>query len=257
MTSYTKVKPLAEFQTEHRSETEWALRRKLAAAYRMVDHFGWTHLIYGHLTVRIPGPETHFLINPFGLRYDEVTASNLVKIDLEGRIVEPSEHPVNPAGFIIHGAIHAAREDAHCVMHTHTIAGMALAASREGLKLIDFAGCGLHQQIAYHDFAGVHADYSDREALVRDLGDRSVMVLRNHGLLTCGRTIASAFRRLHSLETACRVQCMAQAMNVQLEVVPADIAAIHATNLARDDGGELAFAALYRLMEKKDPSFLA
>lgn len=256
MTASAAVKPMTAYRPQPRVETERELRQKLAAAYRIFDHLGWTHLIYGHITVRVPGPDRHFLINPFGLRYDEVTASNLVKIDLTGRAVQASEHPVNPAGFIIHSAIHAAREDAHCVMHTHTIAGMAMAASRDGLKLIDFAGAGLYQRVAYHAFKGVHADDSDREDLVRDLGNKNSMVLHNHGLLTCGPTIASAFRRLHSLETACRVQCMAQAMNVAHELVSHDVATTHAETLENGDDGELAFAALYRLMEKKDPSFL-
>jgi ribulose-5-phosphate 4-epimerase/fuculose-1-phosphate aldolase len=252
----TAVRPISSYRPQPRAESEPELRRKLAAAYRIFEHFGWTHLIYGHITVRVPGPETHFLINPFGLRYDEVTASNLVKIDLAGNAVEETSHRVNPAGFIIHSAIHAARADAHCVMHSNTIAGMALAASRDGPKNIDFAGTGFHERIAYHAFAGVHADDSDRAALVEDLGDRNVMVLRNHGLLSCGPTIASAFRRLHSLETACRVQCMAQAMNVALEIVPPAIAEKHAAILEGGDDGELAFAALYRLMVKQDPSFL-
>src|SRR5260221_9580154 len=149
MDTATVVKPMSAYRPEAqpRAETERELRRKLAAAYRLFDYFGWTHLIYGHITVRVPGPDKHSLINPFGLRYDEVTASNLVKIDLSGRAVEPSVHPVNPAGFIIHSAIHEAREDAHCVMHTHTIPGMAMAASREGLKLLDFAGAGLYGQL--------------------------------------------------------------------------------------------------------------
>jgi ribulose-5-phosphate 4-epimerase/fuculose-1-phosphate aldolase len=256
MTTTTAVKPISAYRPQPRAESERELRRKLAAAYRIFDYFGWTHLIYGHITVRVPGPEKHFLINPFGLRYDEVTASNLVKIDLAGNAVEPSAHPVNPAGFIIHSAIHAAREDAHCVMHTHTIAGMALAASREGLKLLDFAGSGLYERVAYHAFKGVHADDSDREDLVKDLGDKHHMVLLNHGLLTCGPTIASAFRRLHNLETACRVQCMAQAMNVAHELVPREVAMTHARILEGGDDGALAFAAYYRLMEKRDPSFL-
>jgi ribulose-5-phosphate 4-epimerase/fuculose-1-phosphate aldolase len=256
MKATTVVKPISAYRRQPRAESERELRRQLAAAYRIFDHFGWTHLIYGHITMRVPGPEKHFLINPFGLRYDEVTASNLVKIDLAGNEVEPSEYPVNPAGFIIHSAIHAAREDAHCVMHTHTVAGMALAASHEGLKRLDFAGCGLHGRVAYHAFKGVHADDSDREDLVKDLGDKHHMVLLNHGLLACGPTIASAFRRLHNLETACRVQCMAQAMNVTHEVVSLDIAEQHARILEDGDDGELAFAAYYRLMEKKDPSFL-
>jgi len=256
--SYSNVLPLTEFRPRHEAQTERELRKQLAAAYRIFDYLGWTELalIYGHITVRVPGPQRHFLINPFGLRYDEVTASNLVKIDLDGNIVEPGSYPVNPAGFIIHGAIHAAREDAHCVMHTHTLAGMTMAASQLPIRSYDFAGASLIDRIAYHDFGGVHADYSDREALVRNLDDKYVMVLRNHGLLSCGPTVASAFRRLFALETACQVQAKALAMNVPLVEPPAAVAQNHAEVLDNGDDGELAFAALYRLMEQRDPSFL-
>jgi ribulose-5-phosphate 4-epimerase/fuculose-1-phosphate aldolase len=256
MAAYANVRPLSDFKVSEHKKTERELRVQLAAAYRIFDYLGWCYLIYGHISVRVPGPERHFLINPFGLRYDEVTASNLVKIDLDGKIVEPSEYPVNPAGFVIHGAIHAAREDAHCIMHTHTLAGMTMAASSSRIRALDFAGAALHERVAYHDFAGVHGDYSDRESLVSDLGDKSLMILRNHGLLSCGPTIASAFIRLHALETACRVQCAALAMNTSLVETTAAIAEKHARVLESGDQGELAFAALVRLMQKRDPSFL-
>jgi ribulose-5-phosphate 4-epimerase/fuculose-1-phosphate aldolase len=235
---------------------EQRLRIELAAAYRLIDHFGWTTLIFNHLTMRVPGPTRQFLINPFGLRYDEVTASNLVKIDLDGNIVEPSEYPVNFAGFIIHGAIHAVREDAHCIMHTHTQAGMVMAALKDPIRPLDFSGAALHKRVAYHDFQGVHADYSDREALVADLGDKNMMVLRNHGLLACGRTVASAYQRLFTMETACKVQAAALALNVPLNDVPPEVAEKHANALNGGEGGELAFAAMVRLMEKRDPSYL-
>jgi ribulose-5-phosphate 4-epimerase/fuculose-1-phosphate aldolase len=249
---------MTEFKPRHQAQTERELRKQLAAAYRIFDHLGWTALttIYGHITVRVPGPDRHFLINPFGLRYDEVTASNLVKIDLDGNIVGQGSHPVNPAGFIIHGAIHAARSDAHCVMHTHTLAGMAMAATGVPIGSYDFAGASLIDRVAYHDFGGVHADFSDREALVHNLGDKSVMLMRNHGLLSCGPTVASAFRRLFALETACQVQSKALAMNVPLVQPPAAVAQTHAQVLDEADDGEMMFAALYRLMEQRDPSFL-
>jgi len=256
MTNYAEVKSMAELKAAPRSESERDLRRKLAATYRIFDYFGWTSLIYGHITMRVPGPERHFLINPFGLRYDEVTASSLVKIDLQGRIVEPSNYPVNPAGFIIHSSVHAARVDAHCVMHAHTQAGMTIAATRDGLQLLDFAGAGLHERVAYHDFAGVHADDSDRENLVRSLGSKNVMILRNHGLLSCGPTIASAFIRFYALETACKVQSAALSLGVPLREVETEVAKAHAATLEKGENGELAFAAYYRLMEKRDPSFL-
>ncbi|HUN48400.1 MAG TPA: class II aldolase/adducin family protein [Stellaceae bacterium] len=251
------VRDFTDFRPEQRPEpTEQELRQQLAAAYRIVAYFGWDYLIYGHLSVRVPGPERHFLINPFGLMYDEVTASNLVKIDLDGNLVEPGPYTVNPAGFVIHGAIHAARPDAHCVMHTHTIAGMTLAAADVPVRAIDFAGASLYERVAYHAFSGVHADMSDREALVQSLGDKHYLVLRNHGLLTCAPTIPLAFRRLFDLEIACRVQTAATAMNARLIEAPAEIAESHAKVLENVDGGELAFAALTRLMKKRDPSFL-
>ncbi|HTZ80055.1 MAG TPA: class II aldolase/adducin family protein [Stellaceae bacterium] len=256
-TSTGSVKNFTDFRPAERPEpTEWELRQQLAAAYRIVAYFGWDYLIYGHLSVRVPGPERHFLINPFGLMYEEVTASNLVKIDLDGNLVAPSRYTVNPAGFVIHGAIHAARPDAHCIMHTHTIAGMTLAAADVPVRAIDFAGASLHERVAYHGFSGVHADMSDREALVRNLGDKNFLVLRNHGLLTCAPTIPLAFRRLFDLEIACRVQTAATAMNARLIEAPAEIAESHARVLENVDGGELAFEALTRLMKKRDPSFL-
>ena len=251
------VKAFTDFRPTSRPEPgEWELRQQLAAAYRITAYFGWDYLIYGHLSVRVPGPERHFLINPFGLMYDEVTASNLVKIDLDGNLVEPSEYTVNPAGFVIHGAIHAARPDAHCIMHTHTIAGMTLAASDLPVRAIDFAGAALHERVAYHGFSGVHSDMSDRESLVADLGARNLMVLRNHGLLSCAPTIPLAFKRLFDLEIACKVQTAAAAMNARLIETTPEIAASHADVLDNCDGGELAFAALTRLMKRRDPSFL-
>jgi len=255
MTAYSKVMPVAALRTEQREKSEAELRVQLAAAYRIFAYFGWDYLIFGHITMRLPGPEKHFLINPFGLRYDEVTASNLVKIDGEGRIIGRSDYPVNPAGFIIHGAIHEARSDAHCVMHTHTIAGMTMASVDTPIRAIDFAGAAMVDRIAYHEFSGVHADDSDKAALIKNLGDKNFMVLRNHGLLSCGDTIPNAFKRLHWLEIASRVQTGAMAMNVPLVEVPKEVAARHAATLDRDDQGELAFAALTRLMEKLDPSF--
>ncbi len=247
------VLPMSELQG---AKNERDLRRELAGAYRIFDYLGWTHLIFGHISVRVPGPQRHFLINPYGLRYDEVTASNLVKIDLDGNVVDAGEYPVNPAGFIIHGAIHEAREDAHCVMHTHTLAGMTFAATAARIRPIDFAGASLFGQVAYHEFAGVHADFSDRAALVRNLGDKNVMVMRNHGLLSCGATIASAFKRLHDLETACKVQCAAMSMHASIIEAPDHVAQTHADAIAAGDGGALAFNALLRLMEKRDPTFL-
>lgn len=255
MATTGNVKSLAQHRTAEAVMTEAVLRVQLAAAYRIFAYLNWDYLIYGHISARVPGPDHHFLINPFGLRFDEVTASSLVKIDLDGNKVEESEYDVNPAGFIIHSAVHAARDDARCVMHTHTIAGMTMAATKSPLRALDFAGAALTHRVAYHDFSGVHSDDSDRNSLVADLGDKNFMILRNHGLLVCGRTIPSAFKRLYDFETACKVQTAAMAMNAPLVEPSEEIALAHAAVLENDDQGEMAFKALTRLMEKRDPSF--
>jgi ribulose-5-phosphate 4-epimerase/fuculose-1-phosphate aldolase len=243
-------------QTSSPDQSEEVLRRDLAALYRILDHFGMTTLIFNHQTVRLPGPERHFLINPFGLRYDEITASNLVKIDIHGNIVGRSDYPVNPAGFFIHGAVHAVREDITCVMHTHTVAASAVTAIKGKLQYVDFLGAGLYERIAYHDFAGAANDESDCDALVQDLGDKNLMLMRNHGLLACGRTIAGAFNRMWNLEMACRAQVAALSMGVPLEHVPAAVAEKHAAVFDIGWEYELSFRAMVRLMEKRDPSFL-
>ena len=255
MEKYNKVTKLNKFKPKNRYFSERELRIQLAAAYRIFHHLKWDYLIYGHITVRVPGPEKHFLINPFGLRYDEVTASNLVKIDLEGKIVENSEYPVNPAGFIIHSAIHSAREDAHCVMHTHTPAGMAAAALKNPIKNIDFDSTSLINQIAYHDFEGVTVRAEECKRLSDNLSNKSVMILRNHGLLSVGSTIPHAFIRLHSLERACLIQTLARSTNEDLIEVSDNIAKAHAAEIENSDKGELAFNAMMRLIEKIDPSF--
>ena len=195
---------------------EAQLRVQLAAAYRLVEHFGWNESIYGHLTVRVPGPERHFLINPYGLRYGEVRASNLVKITLEGAIVGDTEWSVNVAGYAIHGAIHAHAADAHCVMHTHSPAGMAVAALQCGLLPISLDATLFHGTVGYHDYEGAVVSDAEKARLVRDLGDNRALILRNHGLVTVGRTIAEAFLYLHRLETACKTQVDALAMNSPL-----------------------------------------
>mgnify|MGYP001388789247 CR=1 FL=1 len=255
MPRYSAVTTLSDFRPETRTLNERQLRVELAAAYRIFDYLGWTQLIYGHITARVPGQKPQFLINPFGLMYHEVTASNLVKIDLNGKIIGDSSHPVNPAGFIIHSAIHATREDAHCVMHSHTTAGMAAASLKNPIKNIDFSGTMFADRIAYHDFEGVTLRKEECKRLSESLGDKDVMILRNHGLLSVGSTIAHAFIRLHDLERACQVQMLARAVNEEVIEVSDNIAKAHATEIANSDKGELAFKALMRLMEKKDPSF--
>jgi len=196
----------------HIDAAEWALRVELAACYRVFDWLGWTENVFNHITVRVPGPERHFLINPFGLWYDEVTASNLVKLDLAGNLVGPSAHPVNFAGFIIHSALHAARDDAHCIMHTHTTAGLAIACRREGLAHDDFYGAMLAGRVAYHDFEGISVHAEEQPRLVASLGERHALILRNHGLLVAERDIAHAFALMWTLQRACEVQCQAAAI---------------------------------------------
>ena len=235
---------------------ETALRIQLAASYRIIESLGWSYLIFGHLTVRLPGPKNHFLINPFGLMYDEVTASNLVKIDLDGNIIGNSEWGINPAGFIIHSSIHSSKEDAHCVMHTHTTAGMAMAALAKGLINIDFNGTSFHNKVSYHDFEGVTIRKEECERLANDLGNNSVMILKNHGLLTTGKTIAEAFIKLYTLENACKVQLLARASGEKLEEVPIKIAENHIKGLNNSGNAKLAYKALVRKALKKDPSFI-
>ena len=236
--------------------SEKDLRIQLAASYRLVEKLGWSYLIFGHLTARVPGPEKHFLINPYGLMYDEVTASNLVKIDLEGNIVEPSDWEVNPAGFIIHSAIHSSKSNAHCVMHTHTNAGMAMAALKQGLINIDFNGSAFHNKVAYHDFEGVTLREDECKRIADDLGEKSIMILRNHGLLTAGSTVADAFMKLHLLESACKVQLMARACGEDLEFVPENVLESHAQGLKDSGSFKLAFRALVRRMLRQDSSFI-
>ncbi|MEZ5741416.1 MAG: class II aldolase/adducin family protein [Burkholderiaceae bacterium] len=191
---------------------EWQARLDLAACYRLVAHFEMTDLIYTHITLRVPGTRDQFLINPFGSLFDEVTASTLVRIDNEGRVLWPADAKVNPAGFTVHSAIHLQREDAHCVLHTHSRAGMAVAALRCGLLPLNQKGLAFHNRLGYHDYQGLAFDLAERESLARDLGPHKAMVLRNHGLLTVGRDCAEAFANMYSLEVACRVQVDTLAM---------------------------------------------
>ena len=190
---------------------EAQLRCDLAACYRLVAMMGWDDLLYTHLSVRIPGPEHHFLLNPFGLLFEEVTASSLVKVNLDGEIVAPSPYLINTAGFTIHSAVHAAREDARCVMHLHTVAGTGVSCQAEGLLPLHQEAMLIRGQLAYHDYEGVALDHDERPRLVADLGEANFMMLRNHGTLTCGASIATAFQRMYRLERACEMQVAALA----------------------------------------------
>ncbi|MCW5745550.1 MAG: class II aldolase/adducin family protein [Alphaproteobacteria bacterium] len=241
---------------------EWVLRRQLAAAYRMVDQFGWTELIYGHLTARVPGDKLHFLINPYGLNYDEVTASNLVKIDVDGNIVEPTNYPVNHAGFVIHSAIHMANSARHkVVMHTHTRAGMAVCALEDGLLPISMVSTGFTGRLSYHEYEGPSLDLGERERLQEHLGDNQAMLLRNHGLLVTGRSVPEAFLRLYRLERACQIQVDAAAAG-KLHVLDEKSARKSGADMdafsereSKVGIGDLEFAALLRKLDKADPQW--
>jgi len=202
------------------SEAEWALRVDLAAAYRMIADYGWDDLIFTHLSVRIPGPEHHFLLNPYNLMFEEVTASSLIKVDIEGNAVDPTPFITNPAGFTIHSAIHMAREDAQAVMHLHTPAGQAVSAQAEGLLPLTQAAMLVRDDIAYHDYEGIAVDLDERERIVADLGSKNMMLLRNHGTLSVGQTIGEAFIRLYTLERACQAQVMALAGGTEVNNPP-------------------------------------
>jgi len=194
------------------SAQEWAVRLELAAMYRAFDWLGWTELIYNHITAKVPGPDKHYLINPYGLWYNEVTASNLVKVNLEGKAVDGSKYPVNIAGFIIHSAVHAAREDAHCIIHTHSTAGSAVSCKKDGLRYDNFYSSILYGQVAYHDFEGVTTDLGEQDRLVKSLGSKAVLILRNHGLLVACPGIPEAFSTYWTLQRACEIQATTDAM---------------------------------------------
>jgi ribulose-5-phosphate 4-epimerase/fuculose-1-phosphate aldolase len=238
------------------TEPERAARVQLAAAYRIFDHLGWTELIFNHITLRVPGPEKVFLINPFGLAYREVTASNLVAIDVEGNPVRPTEYPINRAGFVIHSAIHRSLQDAHCVMHTHTTSGMAVACLKSGLSHDSFNGAQLYGRVAYHEFEGITVDEGEQARMLASIGDKRAVILRNHGLLAWGASVPEAFMMLWTLQRACDVQVAAAAMGA---MNPVSAAALEqAVRESGPDEGvvcELVFAALVRQVDAKDPGY--
>lgn len=237
---------------------EWKLRVDLAATYRLVALYGWDDMIFTHISARVPGPEHHFLINPYGLLFDEITASNLVKIDLDGNKVEPSPYPVNPAGFTIHSAIHANREDAHCVLHLHTADGVAVAAQEHGLLPLSQHAQLVYGDIAYHDYEGVALDLGERERLVKDVGDKNLVILRNHGTLAMGRTCADAFLRIYHLEKAASMQVRALAGGGKIYGTNQGITEKNSElGHAAFDGpiSGLAWPALLRKLDRIDPSY--
>jgi ribulose-5-phosphate 4-epimerase/fuculose-1-phosphate aldolase len=241
------------------SPEEWAVRVDLAASYRLVAHFGWEDLVFTHITMRVPGVENQFLINPYGVFFDEISASSLVKIDLQGKMVGESPFPVNPAGFVIHSAIHAARHDAKCVMHTHTPSGIAVAAQQAGLLPISQHAIFVLPSLGYHDFEGPATRDDEKPRLVADLGANTHLILRNHGLLTVGETVAEAFAAMYYLEMSCAIQVRAQSGGAELiEVGKEIIDAAHAqapSSARRRGRGELIWPGLLRRLDRLDPSF--
>lgn len=242
------------------SEAEWQTRVDLAACYRLVALYGWDDLIFTHISARVPGDGHHVLINPYGMTFDEVTASSLVKIDLDGRKVSDSPYEINPAGFTIHSAIHAARDNAKCVLHTHSINGVAVSATRGGLLPVSQQSIFVLASLGYHDYEGVALLEGEKPRLVRDLGDKSFLMLRNHGLLTVGATIADAFVHMYMFEAACTIQLRAQAASGELIAIDQKIiagATMMAKQVTRGAGGGLAWPALLRKLDRVDASFRA
>jgi ribulose-5-phosphate 4-epimerase/fuculose-1-phosphate aldolase len=240
------------------SDAEWQTRIDLAAAYRLVAAYGWDDLIFTHISARVPDSDHHFLINPYGMLFEEVTASSLVKIDLHGKKVMESPYDINPAGFVIHSAIHAAREDAHCVMHLHTPAGVAVAAQKDGLLPISQQSLFALASLAYHGYEGVALNDAEKPRLVNDLGDKTFLILPNHGLLTVAGSIADAFLAMYTMQRACEIQFLAQSGGAKLIPIPQAIldgARAQSAQVTRGLGGQLAWPALLRKVDRLDPGY--
>ncbi|HUN92338.1 MAG TPA: class II aldolase/adducin family protein [Burkholderiaceae bacterium] len=245
------------------SDAEWQVRRDLAAAYRLVAHFHWDDLVFTHITARVPGVEDQFLINPYGMLFDEITASSLVKIDHHGNKVDDNPWPVNPAGFTIHSAIHAARHDVQCVLHTHTLDGVAVSAQKGGLLPLSQQSIFVLSSLGYHDYEGVALRDDEKPRLVADLGDKHYLMLRNHGLLTVGASVADAFVAMYIFEACCRIQVRAQGAGTRLgeDLVPIDPRIIagaqqQAREVTRSLGaGALVWPGLLRRLERVAPDF--
>ena len=240
------------------SEQEWQLRVDLAAVYRLIALYGWDDLVFTHVSARIPGPEHHFLINPYGLMFEEITASSLVKIDMNCKPLLPTPYKVNPAGFVIHSAIHEVREDAGCVLHTHTRAGVAVSAQKRGLLPISQQATIIMSSLAYHDYEGIAVRDDERARLQADLGGAKYMILRNHGLLTVGETMGEAFQAMYSLESACQIQVGAAGGGAELIEVGQEVldTVAHAISVQRTalSSAEI-FAALKRKLDRRNPGY--
>ena len=242
------------------SPEEWAVRVDLAACYRLVAQYGWEDLVFTHITARVPGAAEQFLINPYGLFFDEITASSLVKIDVHGNKLQDSPFPVNPAGFVIHSAIHAARHDVMCVLHTHTLNGVAVSTQRAGLLPISQHAAFVLGSLGYHDFEGPALNDDEKPRLVADLGRKTSLILRNHGLLTVGDTIAEAFVAMYYLEASCAIQVRAQAGGGELIPVPKEIIERANDDVVKKDRrasrrGDLVWPGLRRRLDRLDTSY--
>ena len=237
---------------------EWQQRVDLAACYRLVAMYGWDDLIFTHISARVPGPDHHFLINPYGMMFNEITASSLVKVDLHGQKVLDSPYDVNPAGFVIHSAVHEARDDANCVLHVHSVNGVAISAQEDGMLPLSQHSIFVLSSLAYHDYEGVALEDDEKPRLVRDLGNKRFLMLRNHGLLTVGRSVAEAFVAMYFFETSCMIQVRAQSGGQRLRHIEASIvdgAPRQWENVTRGAGAGLVWPALLRKLNKSDPSY--
>jgi len=240
------------------TEEEWQARIQLAACYRIFDHLGWSESIYNHISLRVPGPDAHFLINPFGLHYSEVRASNLVKVDIEGRIIGESDWPINPAGFTFHGAIHQQVPDGHCVMHVHTTATLAVCCLEQGLSYSNFYSAQLYGRIAYHDFEGITVHMDEGERILANAAGKQVLLLRNHGPVVIGHSLAQAFSLMWLINRACEVQMASTSMGPVIDIPVQVLEKCSRDSLNFDPkygAGEDAFAAMMRIVERKDPSY--
>lgn len=240
------------------SAEEWQTRVDLAACYRLVAHFGWSDLVFTHITARVPGVRDRFLINPYGLMFDEVTASSLVRVGVAGEKLDDSPFPVNPAGFVIHSAVHSARHDAQCVLHVHSLNGVAVSTQRDGVLPISQQSMFVLSSLAYHDYEGVALNDEEKPRLVADLGNKTFFMLRNHGLLTVGPSIADAFLAMYVFEAACSIQIRAQAGGGNLLSIPVQLIAgaqAQSETATRSLGGKLAWPGLLRMLDRLDPSY--
>ena len=237
--------------------TEASLRVDLAACYRLIALYGWDDLVFTHVSVRLPGPAHHFLINPYGMLFEEISASSLVKVDMQGAKVEPSDYPVNPAGFVIHSAVHSAREDITCVLHTHTPAGVAVSAQRAGLLPISQQATIALASLGVHDYEGIALNDDEKPRLVRDLGANMALMLRNHGLLTVGATVADAFLGMFNLQRACEIQVLAQGGGELVHVNPAILGGVKKNIglVTKGMAGSLAWPALLRKLDRDSPGY--